>query len=84
MFENVFNIAMRAVKEWVPEKRYLSEGEYRDDLCKVLRKKIERREESGFFSFERLIHRNQNFNFRFLRRLFNKNFIHFYVIPFST
>lgn len=50
MFENVFNIAMRAVKEWVPKKRYLSEGEYRDDLCKVLRKKIERREESGFFS----------------------------------
>lgn len=50
MFENVFNIAMRTVKEWVPEKRYLSEGEYRDDLCRVLRKKIERREESGFFS----------------------------------
>jgi len=50
MFENVFDVVVRAVKEWIPKKRYLSEGEYRDDLCKVLRKKIERREESGFFS----------------------------------
>jgi len=50
MFENVFYVVMRAVKEWIPKKRYSSEAGYRNDLHEFLRKKLKGKEEENFFA----------------------------------
>lgn len=49
MFENIFDVVMRAVREWLPKKRYPKEIGYRDDLYEFLRNKIEHREEGNIF-----------------------------------
>jgi len=50
MFENIFDVVMRAVKEWIPKKRYSSEAGYRNDLYEFLRKKLNGKEEENFFA----------------------------------
>lgn len=45
MFESTFDLVMRAIKQWVPEKQYSTESKYRDDLIEFLRKRLKSREE---------------------------------------
>ncbi|MCK4669359.1 hypothetical protein KAT21_04500 [Candidatus Bathyarchaeota archaeon] len=49
MFENIFNVVVQAIEEWVPKKRYSMEAGYRSNLMNFLRERLKHREEGNIF-----------------------------------